>query len=646
MAPDPTDDALVAEADRLTLENPALSLGFSRRGHGAIVALAHAATGISFLDPTEGGERGLWEIGLVSQAGTVVTLRSRACLHFTSTLSVDGGGTQHLHLQWEGLRAGTGVIDGAVTAHFALPPDAQCATADLSFTLPEGLSVGEVVFPRLVALSSSEPGTEESVFLPVSDGLLLPDPHHALACAPDGRWEVDYLDAASMQLFGYSCGARASVWLACRDAEARAKEMVVAAVPEARRLSLWVRHHPVGDGAGAWSLGYRVAVGVTPGDWYEAAKDYRTWAGAQSWCRRGYPRARPALTAARGLWLTHQGDGASARAAVQELLRQINAPVRLDWRGGAADEEELTRVVRELAEAGVYIQLGCDAGPAELASQAAVQGAAGVYLDGAAREVLARVRETLGERYQLSVDGPVERCLDLVDAFVSRHAVAERAGLVGTEFGPRWQSIPMFTAAYHEYCAQMAQGPSLLAMPPTETTPGKDFATQFCLEVARALVWGQQLGLSYLRPEQVREERQRRKLAFLAAARRAQSWGVGSVLAEAEFVGPLEVETPSIEAEFLREPAEVMRRRILPVLGTVWRVAGGGHALVLANVHEQAVDFFARIRPGRVALPVGVQVTGRAFSEDGDAPAGTLRAREKEFVGHLPARSVLLATLY
>jgi hypothetical protein len=181
---------------------------------------------------------------------------------------------------------------------------------------------------------------------------------------------------------------------------------------------------------------------------------------------------------------------------------------------------------------------------------------------------------------------------------------------------------------------------------------GRDFQPQFCLELARGLIWGRQLALTNYSPEQGREERNRRKLAFLAAALRAQTWGVGGMLAEAEFLGPLAVETPSLEADLLVNPWDrraaprVTRKRITPVLGAAWRLPGGGNALVMANLHGQPVEFSTLLRPSRMILNTPLHLVGRTFSEDGDAPAATLRASGTELGGRLPARCILLVTLH
>ena len=671
------------DPDRLVLTSPSFRVAFSTLANGAIVSLHHHRSGVELVEAGESTAEGvLWVIKLVSGTGATVAVNSRTCDAFTHSASADGIGNLRLDLKWTGLRAGAAHLPGEVTAHFTVPHDGRAITAELEFDLPEGLSVGAVEFPRIGSLGAADSLTEESVFLPLGDGVLIPDPR-ALAVQLEGKtWEAEYPGAASLQVVGYFRGPGVVLWLSCRDPGGARKAMAAGGMPHSNRLSLWLRHYPQSQSEGRWTLGYPVTLGVTSGDWYEAAREYRFWAIRQPWCQRGHPRDRhlPALTGAQGMWLSHSGNGESANVAVRDLLHHVNAPLRLDWRdwhGGAPPEhfpprdgdEGFAQAVRELAESGVYVQLAFDGrgisgeSAAALAAKGAARGAEGIYFQhlgrelapqGAetAREVLSAARGALGESYHLATNGPVEAYLEYLDAFLSEHTAAERAEIVGERFGARWSPIPMFTAVYHEYCAQIAAGPTLAAARLPETLAGRDFQTQFCLEIARGMIWGRQLALAHFALEQARDERNRRKLAFLAAALRAQTWGVGAVLPGAEFLGLLAVDAPSIEVELLVTPRDtqaeprVVRRRMSPVLGAAWRVPGGGNALVMANIHDHPVEFSTLLRPGRMILNPPLHLVGQTFSEDGDAPAATLRASGTEVAGRLPARCLLLVTLY
>jgi hypothetical protein len=723
------------EPDRLLLSNQSLSMAFSRLGAGAIASLSQPRTGLELIDAAEAvAEGSLWQINLVSQTGARATITSRSCEHFSHAASAGDSGSVRLRLEWSGLRVGAARIEGRVAAAFTFPAAGEAVAAELEFDLPEGMSVASVEFPRLTALGVADPAVEEALFLPLSDGVLIPEPRPLLAHQNGKRWRVHYPGPASLQLFGYCCGARATLWLASRDASGARKALVAAAMPNSNHLALWLEHYPRPGGSGHWALGYAVALGLAAGDWHEAARAYRAWALLQPWCgrgRNGVERRPPALTSLQGMWLSHWGDAESAVTAVRELLRQVNAPARLDWhdwhqapppdyfppRDG---DQGFADAVRELAESGVYVQLALDGRHAHRGSQAwqehgallsaggdppgdlvaacpgteqwqtqmasvaargTARGIEGIYLAGlgaggdagctnqahghdsadpahwarGVRRVFAEVRRAVGDSYQLATDGPAEPYLDVLDAFFVAHAAAERAGLFPDDLGQRWQPIPLFTAVYHEYCAQIAFGPSLTNGRLQSASPSqlsaRDYPAQFCLEIARAMVWGRQLALRDFAPEQAREERHRRTLAFLAAALRAQTWGVGAFLPYAEFLGALAVTAPAIEVEVLAnawsargEEVRLMRRRVSPVLGAAWRVPGG-LALVMGNIHEHPVEFGADLRACRLVPGAPLRLIGRTFSEDGDAPAATLRTSGSDVAGRLPARCFILITV-
>jgi hypothetical protein len=219
---------------------------------------------------------------------------------------------------------------------------------------------------------------------------------------------------------------------------------------------------------------------------------------------------------------------------------------------------------------------------------------------------------------------------------------------------------------YHGYATLIGPGSSLLnARPQDPMLPqavsdarlpvslmARDFTDQFCLEVARAAVWGQQLMLASFAPEQARDDSGRRKLSFLSTVLRAQAWGVGALLPYSQFMGLLGIESDELAVDLLVNPPQsapaerhATRRSISPVLGSAWRTPGAGLALVLVNVHDQPVDFATRLRSSRLGLKLPLQLIGRTFSEDGDVPAATLRASGSEISGRLPGRSVVLLTL-
>jgi hypothetical protein len=283
------------------------------------------------------------------------------------------------------------------------------------------------------------------------------------------------------------------------------------------------------------------------------------------------------------------------------------------------------------------------------------------------RSLLAAVRAAVGRGGQIAADGLTEYHLDLVDAVFTRHASAERQGIVPNGLGHRWIPIPLYAAVYHDYTTMAGPGVSLVSHRPHDPmwpaamisemrapprVMGRDYEAQFCLEVARSLVWGYQPILEGFAPEQSRDEANRRKLAFLAAALRAQAWGIGALLPQSQFLGPLNIECPTLEEDLLSDPPGASptdrrtRRQLLPsVHGSAWRVPGGGLSAVLVNIGATEVDFTARLRSSRLALQLPLRLMGRTFSEDGDVPAASLRASGSEIGGRLPSRSIVLVSI-
>jgi len=740
------------DADRLVLSNPLISIAFSA-ADGAIVSLHNRRAQVEMVDVQEATAEGaLWRCRVQSPDGGSVTLSSRNCAEFAHSLENDVGGGLDLRLVWRGLQAGAEAVDGTVTATIVFPAEGSTAWMSLKVQLPERLSLESLDFPCVTALGAADLLTDESLFLPLSDGVLVSEPRLALAAlGPNAVCEAVYPGPASAQLCGFSSADRTTVWLGSGDNSGARKALVAGASSRSNRVSLWIAQSAILDADGAWTPGYPFALGIVTGDWFEAAREYRSWAVDQPWCQRGKggERGLPSLTASYGLWLSHWGDARPAVAATRELQRVVNVPIKLDWRcwhkclcGGAYPdyfpprdgEEAFAGAKGQLAESGVLLQLSFsgllaspdseswqaeDAGryaardfregdsglvrmcPATrywrqklvaLAREAVRSGAEGIYLADlgcaeplqchdvahghaaaapgywgtSVRRALGEVRAAVGRSINLTTDGPNETCLDLVDALVTSHAAAEREGAFAALFGTRWSPIPLFEAIYHSYTTLVGPGSSLVNYRPHDPlervslselrlpTPvmTRDFHGQFCLEIARAAAWGHQTMLSNFSPEQAQGDANRRKLIFLWTVLRAQSWGVGALLAYSEFMGPLAVETTPVELEMLVNPPDsqpsdrrVVRRALSPIVGSAWRTPGGGPALMLVNSHDQQLDFATRLRSARLGVSLPIQLIGRTFSEDGDVSDATLRTSGSEISGRLPARSVILLTL-
>ena len=706
------------ETDRLILANAHLSIAFSR-AHGAIVSLAGRQAHLDVVEPAEAAADGaLWQLAVVGAGEEPRVVTGRACGGFSYELATGQRGELRLRMEWEDLAVGAARLAGRVVVVATLAPDATSVWFAPRVELAESANLRWLALPCLGALGASDPMVEEALFIPLAGGLLVGEPRAALAPPGGGRtWRVAYPASASLQMFGCCYDERMTVWLSSADSQARPKVLQASAMPRSSRLALSVEHYPVQAQDGTWSLGYQVGIGVSAGDWAQAAQDYRAWASGQPWCSRGRggERQRPALSRGHGLWLAHRGDPLSAVAATRELQRAVNMPVKLHWRdwhepghrvseaGGLSPrggEAAFAEAKRHLADAGVLAQLSLEGvlgepAPdereaarsrlASLAREAARWGFEGLCLgvsgpgmsrpndrpgagargdDATAdlRTMLAVAREAVGSEAQLALCEFREPLLELMDAALSPLAAAERAGLFAEGFGLRWSPIPLAAAVYHDYTTTIGPGACLVNERPDAAArlasgegpgtagagPGRDWQGQFCLEVARAVTWGQQVMLADFTSDQVRNDANRRKLAFLAAVLRAQAWGVGALLPLSGLLGLLRIEAEPVEVELLADVAgtrRLVRRSIAPVLGSAWRTPGDTVAVVLVSIHSQATEFATRLRSGRLGVSLPLQLVGRTFSEDGDVPGAELRALGSEIGGRIPARSVVLLSL-
>ncbi len=802
----------------LILANALLEIALSEVD-GTIVSLIERETKTDVIITNDAGQNGyLWRLLLVADDGDEFEVTNRDCVEFAHELGRHHHeGALQLWLQWRGFRAGSRLIEGKLTAQVTLPEEGATVLFEEEVELPEAISVHSLSFPCVCEVSHPDPATEDALVLPQSGGILLPNPRALAPGSQPPTWEVAYPGPGSLQFVGYAMRERTTLWLAAHDPSSSRKSLVASRMASSGRLALWITHHPVARADGHWSSGYASALGLAHGDWFEAAREYRTWAAQQPWAARGRggERILPPLTTAYGLWASYWGGARRCVSSIRELLRIVNVPIKVDWRcwhncarnGAYPDylpprdgEEAWATAEQQLGDSGVLDQVSINAllassesvawqeqnlapnavlwvgdtgigsggqystaNPKSLATlrpmcpgaerwrhalaavarEVADRGADGILLEDSAsvgalecrafnhdhpakrapraagaepevggaksrlegprspaggpaitdgtdsvlrpglgqvslaaspaewtinlRDLLTALRDAVGAARQIAMDDVSEPHIAGADAFFCRHASAERLLTLPPEFGHRWSPIPLFTTVYHDYTTVVGPPVSLVSQHPNDPVwpmtviaemrepqhiMQRDYQVQFCLEVARAVVWGYNPMLEGFAPEQVRDDSNRHKLAFLAAALRAQAWGIGALLPQSQFMGPISVQCPSIEVEMLVNPLysspseRLSYRRSFPsVLASAWRVPGGGLAVIFVNIHSQTIDFTARLRSSRLRLQFPLRLIGRTFSEDGDVPAASLGSSGSEISGKLPGRAITLVSL-
>ena len=201
----------------------------------------------------------------------------------------------------------------------------------------------------------------------------------------------------------------------------------------------------------------------------------------------------------------------------------------------------------------------------------------------------------------LAGEGCGENWLPYLDLMLSLQVSRERYGGPGA-----WETIPFFQAVYHD-CSVFYGNYSSLTLPPydelwpTEFAPkeplkllDRKFSRQFCLEQARAFVWGQQPTLANFLPSQLHERSE--EIAFvmrLARLRRlALKYLQDGVMLPQPIVEVAVEEIPmsrlSIYAGQQGGLTE-FRKTVPRVLAAAWRAQDGNAAIAVVNASDASV---------------------------------------------------------
>ncbi len=333
----------------IALENDRLRLEFERQDAGQQtwgLALRRAtvkASSYSFgFDPGD-----LWRITLRATDGTTTTLAPSTASY---TLSIRTSTTQTLIAVWDNI-APTGSDSATaqpspiarhpapmsdpgltVTATVTLTPDAPYAlwTIAVDNRHPDR-AVYYVDFPRLRVRPVGAPDTNRAV-VPYLGGRLITDPLNSVALKtlllPLPYFFLYPHMYTPLQLFTYYDTAGDHVlYLAAHDGAGYTKAFDFRA--DGQRLYFGVRQYPESNTTPGndYSAPYPVAIGALPGDWYDAAKQYRAWALEQPWGQRG-PIALSDDFSTKlkgsdimGVWAPFPGATKPFEAAAQDMAR-------------------------------------------------------------------------------------------------------------------------------------------------------------------------------------------------------------------------------------------------------------------------------------------------------------------------------------
>ena len=177
-----------------------------------------------------------------------------------------------------------------------------------------------------------------------------------------------------------------------------------------------------------------------------------------------------------------------------------------------------------------------------------------------------------------------------------------------------WETIPFFQAIYHA-CAVTYGNYSSLTMPPYDDlwppqfAPAKPlklldrkFSQQFCLEQARAFVWGQQPTIANFLPSQFQQRPQELDYAMQLARIRNRA---KKYLLYGTFLRPPEIHAPEADLDISRlsiyagqQGGLRTSQKCCPlVLAAAWRAPDGGLGIALASIAGKSLKLSFTLDP-------------------------------------------------
>lgn len=171
---------------------------------------------------------------------------------------------------------GGGMLSATVTV--TLDTVTSLFTWDLSIDNKSTTALMETQFPLLGGLASDRPGSDKTDYLavPAYSGVKYMSPRTHGIAGP-GYTEVPS-SGMSVQLLSYCDGQGSSLYLAAHDPKYYHKAFTCWSTASKESFYMSVTHYAEKTAINStWNLPYPVVCGLIQGDWYDAAKRYRTW---------------------------------------------------------------------------------------------------------------------------------------------------------------------------------------------------------------------------------------------------------------------------------------------------------------------------------------------------------------------------------
>ena len=315
------------------------------------------------------------------------------------------------------------------------------------------------------------------------------------------------------------------------------------------------------------------------------------------------------------------------------------------------------RAFTELGVNGIYMDQACTS----LACYDPNHGhpvGGGIYWMQGFRALAADIRTRCDSRREpvvLAGEGCGEPWLPYLDLMLSLQVSRERYMAPDA-----WDTIPFFPAVYHSYAVAYGNYSSLTMPPyddlwPAEFAPkeplkllDRKYSRQFCLEQARAFVWGQQPTIANFLPSQLTDRAG--ELDFVLRLARLRSRAAkyllhGTFLRPPQLRGPtdtLDISRLSIYAG--RQGGLTAYQKASPLaLAGAWRAPDKQVAVAVASIADEPIHVTLDLPDTGYSLPRDTTV----YQMDDKArwSLGTLRETGRSIELDLPARAALILEL-
>ncbi|UCH34369.1 MAG: hypothetical protein JSV65_17875, partial [Armatimonadota bacterium] len=305
--------------------NGLVGLAFARRGNAILLRSVTREPGGRELLTGSRETDSLWELEFATAAGERITLSSADAPG--ATFDARAGDDAEITIRWPqvtdgGSRVGVEVRvvikRGDPVTYWSL----RLANAD------ETLRPWRVTFP-IIANVDGIPGTK--LAFPTGWGIVYDDALHA------GEIQGTYPSMTPAMQF-MACWQRAGgVYFAAHDPAAAHKQLICTPDVADGRLRLAVVNYPAGMGRPVreWTLPYQAAVGVFPGNWYDAARLHRAWAIEHApWMAKGElltRRSTPKWLKDIDIWCLGGGGPAEAVEPAKRFAEYFGVPTAVHW---------------------------------------------------------------------------------------------------------------------------------------------------------------------------------------------------------------------------------------------------------------------------------------------------------------------------